>query len=172
MCESFLQRASRHLSIYLSIAHTATRITCTTRVTPVSTIYTTYYDFDDTHRVFCNACCIFYVCITTRTMHVGGSCLNRARTAQTFCFDSLVYGDVNSMYFWWSLCGLLVCLCEGSSTLGKRPKPLELCAHGAATPPYSFYPPPPPCISYALVEATVGVGTVLIWYRILIQYQT
>ena len=23
---------------------------------------------------------------------------------------------------------------------------------------------PPPCISYALVRATVGVGTVLIWY--------
>ena len=23
--------------------------------------------------------------------------------------------------------------------------------------------PPPPCISYALVQATVGVGTVLIW---------
>ena len=26
--------------------------------------------------------------------------------------------------------------------------------------------PPPPCISYALVQATAGVGTVLIWYRI------
>ena len=24
--------------------------------------------------------------------------------------------------------------------------------------------PPPPCISYALVQATVGVGTILIWY--------
>ena len=33
-------------------------------------------------------------------------------------------------------------------------------------------PPPPPCISYALVQATVGVGTVLIWYLILIWYQT
>ena len=32
--------------------------------------------------------------------------------------------------------------------------------------------PPPPCISYALVQATVGVGTVLIWDLILIQYQT
>ena len=32
--------------------------------------------------------------------------------------------------------------------------------------------PPPPCISYALVQATVGVGTVLIWYRILVRYQT
>ena len=24
--------------------------------------------------------------------------------------------------------------------------------------------PPPPCLSYARVQATVGVGTVLIWY--------
>ena len=31
--------------------------------------------------------------------------------------------------------------------------------------------PPPPCLSYALVQATVGVGTVLIWYPILIRYQ-
>ena len=31
--------------------------------------------------------------------------------------------------------------------------------------------PPPPCISYALVQATVGVGTVLIWDLILIRYQ-
>ena len=30
----------------------------------------------------------------------------------------------------------------------------------------------PPWISYALVQATVGVGTVLIWDLILIQYQT
>ena len=29
--------------------------------------------------------------------------------------------------------------------------------------------PPPPCFSYALVQATVGVGTVLIWYLILIR---
>ena len=32
--------------------------------------------------------------------------------------------------------------------------------------------PPPPCISYTLVQATVGVGTVLIWDLILIWYQT
>ena len=32
--------------------------------------------------------------------------------------------------------------------------------------------PPPPCISYALVQATVGVGTVIIWYLILFRYQT
>ena len=32
--------------------------------------------------------------------------------------------------------------------------------------------PPPPCISYALVQATIGVGTVLIWYLILLRYQT
>ena len=31
--------------------------------------------------------------------------------------------------------------------------------------------PPPPRISYALVQATVGVGTVLIWYLIFIWYQ-
>ena len=31
--------------------------------------------------------------------------------------------------------------------------------------------PPPPCNSYALVIATVGVGTVLIWYLILIRYK-
>ena len=31
--------------------------------------------------------------------------------------------------------------------------------------------PPRPCNSHALVQATVGVGTVLIWYLILIQYQ-
>ena len=30
---------------------------------------------------------------------------------------------------------------------------------------------PPPCISYALVQATVGVGTILIWYLILIRHQ-
>ena len=30
---------------------------------------------------------------------------------------------------------------------------------------------PPPCNSYALVQATVGVGTVLIWYLILIRYK-
>ena len=34
------------------------------------------------------------------------------------------------------------------------------------------YTPPPPCISYALVQATVGVGTVLIWDLTLIRYQT
>ena len=38
-----------------------------------------------------------------------------------------------------------------------------------------FYPPkflpPPPCISYALVQATVGVGTVIIVYVILIMYE-
>ena len=33
------------------------------------------------------------------------------------------------------------------------------------------YPPPPPCISYALVQATVGVGTVIIVYVILITYE-
>ena len=32
-------------------------------------------------------------------------------------------------------------------------------------------PPPTPCNSRALVQATVGVGTVLIWYLILIRYQ-
>ena len=32
-------------------------------------------------------------------------------------------------------------------------------------------PPPPPCISYALVQATVGVGTVIIAYVILIAYE-
>ena len=31
--------------------------------------------------------------------------------------------------------------------------------------------PPPLCISCALVQATVGVGTVLIWDLILIRYQ-
>jgi len=31
--------------------------------------------------------------------------------------------------------------------------------------------PPPLCNSHALVQATVGVGTVLIWYLILIRYQ-
>ena len=30
----------------------------------------------------------------------------------------------------------------------------------------SSVPPPPPCISYALVQATVGVGTVIILYVI------
>ena len=30
---------------------------------------------------------------------------------------------------------------------------------------------PPPCISYALVQATVGVGTVIIVYVILIAYK-
>ena len=31
--------------------------------------------------------------------------------------------------------------------------------------------PPPPCISYAVVQATVGVGTVIIVYVILIVYE-
>ena len=31
--------------------------------------------------------------------------------------------------------------------------------------------PPPPCISYALVQATVGVGTVITVYVILITYE-
>ena len=31
--------------------------------------------------------------------------------------------------------------------------------------------PPQPCNSHAFVQATVGVGTVLIWYLILIRYQ-
>ena len=31
--------------------------------------------------------------------------------------------------------------------------------------------PPPPCISYALVQAIVGVGTVIIVYVILITYK-
>ena len=30
---------------------------------------------------------------------------------------------------------------------------------------------PPPCISYALVQATVGVGTVIIVYVILTMYE-
>ena len=33
----------------------------------------------------------------------------------------------------------------------------------------AVYPPPPACISYALVQATVGVGTVLIWDLTLIR---
>ena len=37
------------------------------------------------------------------------------------------------------------------------------CADGQST-------PPPPCISYARVQATVGVGTVIIVYVILIAY--
>ena len=37
--------------------------------------------------------------------------------------------------------------------------------------PISMYPPSP-CISYALVQATVGVGTVLIWDLIYQTYQT
>ena len=38
--------------------------------------------------------------------------------------------------------------------------------------PYFPTPPPPACISYALVQATVGVGTVLIWDLLLVRYQT
>ena len=37
---------------------------------------------------------------------------------------------------------------------------------------HGTYVPPPPCISYALVQATVDVGTILIWDLILIWYQT
>ena len=35
----------------------------------------------------------------------------------------------------------------------------------------NFSLPPPLCNSYALVIATVGGGTVLIWYPVLIRYQ-
>ena len=54
------------------------------------------------------------------------------------------------------------------------------CVWGGASPPFPMHPwlphgvnrtgkapyPPPPCISYALVQATVGVGTVIILYAI------
>ena len=36
----------------------------------------------------------------------------------------------------------------------------------------TFVPPPPPCVSYALVQATLGVGTVLMWDLILIRYKS
>ena len=42
---------------------------------------------------------------------------------------------------------------------------------GAESLSLGHVPPPPPCNSYALVIATVGVGTVLIWYLILIRYK-
>ena len=37
--------------------------------------------------------------------------------------------------------------------------------------PFQPTPPPPPCISSALVQATLGVGTVIIVYVILIAYK-
>ena len=53
----------------------------------------------------------------------------------------------------------------------KLPAPVET---GALISAIQFFrsPPSPPCISYALVQATVGVGTVLNWDLILIRYQT
>ena len=45
--------------------------------------------------------------------------------------------------------------------------PLHILVSDSANPHY----PPPPCISYALVQATVGVGTVIIVYVILITYE-
>ena len=36
----------------------------------------------------------------------------------------------------------------------------------------SSHTPHPPCISFALVQATVGAGTILLWDLILLRYQT
>ena len=44
---------------------------------------------------------------------------------------------------------------------------LGLISWSTSVPTY----PLPPCNSHALVQATVGAGTVLIWYLILIRYQ-
>ena len=52
-----------------------------------------------------------------------------------------------------------------------KPPTLPRCRHDPPQIPHHFLPPPPLCISYALVQATVGVGTVLIWDLILIRYQ-
>ena len=53
---------------------------------------------------------------------------------------------------------------------GERGREEQREGHKAR--PQTADSPPPPCISYALVHATVGVGTVLIWDLILIRYQT
>ena len=55
-------------------------------------------------------------------------------------------------------------LCTGIIPTAYKREYRTWCAHSACT-------PPPLYLSYALVQATVGVGTVLIWYLILIQYQ-
>ena len=67
---------------------------------------------------------------------------------------------------------LRTCLCIAS----LMPSPLPCCPQGALQSTRLTYhehrsTPAPPCNSYALVIATVGVGTVLIWYLILIRYK-
>ena len=49
--------------------------------------------------------------------------------------------------------------------------PVRTMALATGTVNDSVSTPPPPCISYALVQATVGVGTVIIVYVILITYE-
>ena len=54
---------------------------------------------------------------------------------------------------------MTICLCHGGGICESSVAVAHghhLCNHGQST-------PPPPCVSYALVQATVGVGTVLIW---------
>ena len=42
----------------------------------------------------------------------------------------------------------------------------DLCHGGHMVAEYPLLHTPPPCNGYALVQATAGVGTVLIWYLI------
>ena len=57
---------------------------------------------------------------------------------------------------------------EGTVPWGGFPRGCE----GTAAPRCLLYPPPPPCISYALVQATVSTGTVWIWYLIVNSFGT
>ena len=67
-------------------------------------------------------------------------------------------------------CKLWVYLNHQEASRKERQRPRSLRDLLAIIPPPPFVPPPP-CNSYALVQATVGVGTVLIWYLILIRYK-
>ena len=52
--------------------------------------------------------------------------------------------------------------CHCAASVARSRETLNRCGGEAR----SDFPPPPLCNSYALVIATVGVGTVLIWYLI------
>ena len=80
-----------------------------------------------------------------------------------------------------------VWMCNGEGPIGtakgKQTNTMALCHRPPCTTPDALsryrrhtsqqaqVPPPPSCISYALVQATVGVGTVIIVYVILIAYE-
>ena len=77
-----------------------------------------------------------------------------------------------------ALCGLRATtgawVCNQGGTLASEMEAVPhwvLCCMRGVCASFQMRTPPPPCISYALVQATVGVGTVIIVYVTLITYE-